>query len=205
MNNSIEAEIFLRKEISFVYKIVLLVMILIVCMTFIILNMNYQTVLNLDAMVKRVNNIYLVMMQVSADDIKYIINNNKIKIDDDEFYYEVYKIDKELYISDNMKNYKVVYLRLNLDKKYQVDNLAVSVKVNKENKMIFEYLKNYIMNGGWFMNLVQEEDMHEVVGGSATVFGFVFAGIALGVTFVIGIVDGYLNPNLCNMESDSQW
>ena len=47
-----------------------------------------------------------------------------------------------------MKNYKVVYLRLNLDKKYQVDNLAVSVKVNKENKMIFEYLKNYIMNGG---------------------------------------------------------
>ncbi len=148
MNNSIEAEIFLRKEISFVYKIVLLVMILIVCMTFIILNINYQTVLNLDAMVKRVNNIYLVMMQVSADDIKYIINNNKIKIDDDEFYYEVYKIDKELYISDNMKNYKVVYLRLNLDKKYQVDNLAVSVKVNKENKMIFEYLKNYIMNGG---------------------------------------------------------
>lgn len=148
MNNSIEAEIFLRKEISFVYKIVLLVMILIVCMTFIILNMNYQTVLNLDAMVKRVNNIYLVMMQVSADDIKYIINNNKIKIDDDEFYYEVYKIDKELYISDNMKNYKVVYLRLNLDKKYQVDNLAISVKVNKENKMIFEYLKNYIMNGG---------------------------------------------------------
>lgn len=205
MNNSIEAEIFLRKEISFVYKIVLLVMILIVCMTFIILNMNYQMVLNLDAMVKRVNNIYLVMMQVSADDIKYIINNNKIKIDDDEFYYEVYKIDEELYISDNMKNYKVVYLRLNLDKKYQVDNLAVSVKVNKENKMIFEYLKNYIMNGGWFMNLVQEEDMHEVVGGSATVFGFVFAGIALGVTFVIGIVDGYLNPNLCNMESDSQW
>lgn len=148
MNNSIEAEIFLRKEISFVYKIVLLVMIFIVCMTFIILNMNYQTVLNLDAMVKRVNNIYLVMMQVSADDIKYIINNNKIKIDDDEFYYEVYKIDKELYISDNMKNYKVVYLRLNLDKKYQVDNLAISVKVNKENKMIFEYLKNYIMNGG---------------------------------------------------------
>lgn len=148
MNNSIEAEIFLRKEISFVYKIVLLVMILIVCMTFIILNINYQTVLNLDAMVKRVNNIYLVMMQVSADDIKYIINNNKIKIDDDEFYYEVYKIDKELYMSDNMKNYKVVYLRLNLDKKYQVDNLAVSVKVNKENKMIFEYLKNYIMNGG---------------------------------------------------------
>mgnify|MGYP006067395177 CR=1 FL=1 len=205
MNNSIEAEIFLRKEISFVYKIVLLVMILIVCMTFIILNINYQTVLNLDAMVKRVNNIYLVMMQVSADDIKYIINNNKIKIDDDEFYYEVYKIDKELYMSDNMKNYKVVYLRLNLDKKYQVDNLAVSVKVNKENKMIFEYLKNYIMNGGWFMNLVQEEDMHEVVGGSATVFGLVFAGIALGVTFVIGIVDGYLNPNLCNMESDSQW
>ena len=117
MNNSIEAEIFLRKEISFVYKIVLLVMILIVCMTFIILNINYQTVLNLDAMVKRVNNIYLVMMQVSADDIKYIINNNKIKIDDDEFYYEVYKIDKELYMSDNMKNYKVVYLRLNLDKK----------------------------------------------------------------------------------------
>ena len=205
MNNSIEAEIFLRKEISFVYKIVLLVMILIVCMTFIILNINYQTVLNLDAMVKRVNNIYLVMMQVSADDIKYIINNNKIKIDDDEFYYEVYKIDKELYISDNMKNYKVVYLRLNLDKKYQVDNLAISVKVNKENKMIVEYLKNYIMNGGWFMNLVQEEDMHEVVGGSATVFGLVFAGIALGVTFVIGIVDGYLNPNLCNMESDSQW
>lgn len=148
MNNSIEAEIFLRKEISFVYKIVLLVMILIVCMTFIILNINYQTVLNLDAMVKRVNNIYLVMMQVSADDIKYVINNNKIKIDDDEFYYEVYKIDKELYISDNMKNYKVVYLRLNLDKKYQVDNLAISVKVNKENKMIFEYLKNYIMNGG---------------------------------------------------------
>lgn len=147
MNSSINAEIFMKKQLPAFYNVFLLIMLLIICFVFIILNMNYQRVLITSCVIKNINGQFLIMVSVNEEDLKFIVNNNKMQIDDKKFYYIVYGIDDDLYVSDKMKNYKVVYLKVNLDKKYQIDNLVIDAKINMENKMIFNYLKDYLVNG----------------------------------------------------------
>ena len=148
MMNSIEAEIFLRKEISIVYKIILFIFVLITCVTLIILNMNYYTYITLNGIVKEVDNNYVLVLETDKNNIKYITNNNIMSIDNKSYYYEIYKIDNELYISDNMKNYNIIYLKTNLEKKYLVNNLILKIKIKKDSKIILKYLEDYIKNGG---------------------------------------------------------
>lgn len=147
MNSSINAEIFMKKQLPAFYNVFLLIMLLIICFVFIILNMNYQRVLITSCVIKNINGQFLIMVSVNEEDLKFVVNNNKMQIDDKKFYYIVYGIDDDLYVSDKMKNYKVVYLKVNLDKKYQIDNLVIDAKINMENKMIFNYLKDYLVNG----------------------------------------------------------
>lgn len=148
MMNSIEAEIFLRKEISIVYKIILFIFVLITCVTLVILNMNYYTYITLNGIVKEVDNNYVLVLETDKNNIKYITNNNIMSIDNKSYYYEIYKIDNELYISDNMKNYNIIYLKTNLEKKYLVNNLILKIKIKKDSKIILKYLEDYIKNGG---------------------------------------------------------
>ncbi len=148
MMNSIEAEIFLRKEISIVYKIILFIFVLITCVTLIILNMNYYTYITLNGIVKEVDNNYVLVLETDKNNIKYITNNNIMSIDNKSYYYEIYKIGNELYISDNMKNYNIIYLKTNLEKKYLVNNLILKIKIKKDSKIILKYLEDYIKNGG---------------------------------------------------------
>ena len=148
MINSIEAEIFLRKEISIVYKIILFIFVLITCVTLIILNMNYYTYITLNGIVKEVDNNYVLVLETDKNNIKYITNNNIMSIDNKSYYYEIYKIGNELYISDNMKNYNIIYLKTNLEKKYLVNNLILKIKIKKDSKIILKYLEDYIKNGG---------------------------------------------------------
>ena len=148
MMNSIEAEIFLRKEISIVYKIILFIFVLITCVTLIILNINYYTYITLNGIVKEVDNNYVLVLETDKNNIKYITNNNIMSIDNKSYYYEIYKIDNELYISDNMKNYNIIYLKTNLEKKYLVNNLILKIKIKKDSKIILKYLEDYIKNGG---------------------------------------------------------
>ena len=148
MMNSIEAEIFLRKEISIVYKIILFIFVLITCVTLIILNMNYYTYITLNGIVKEGDNNYVLILKKDKNNIKYITNNNIMSIDNKSYYYEIYKIGNELYISDNMKNYNIIYLKTNLEKKYLVNNLILKIKIKKDSKIILKYLEDYIKNGG---------------------------------------------------------
>lgn len=52
------------------------------------------------------------------------------------------------------------------------------------------------------MNLVDDRYLEDITGGSAVTAGAIFAGIALFVSFCIGAIDGYLNPNNCNYEGN---
>lgn len=46
------------------------------------------------------------------------------------------------------------------------------------------------------MNELTKEEMLKIDGGIS--FGWLAAGIAAGITFIIGIFSGYTNPNKCN-------
>lgn len=52
------------------------------------------------------------------------------------------------------------------------------------------------------LNLVDDRYLEDITGGSAVTAGAIFAGIALFVSFCIGAIDGYLNPNNCNYEGN---
>jgi len=145
MNSSIEAEIFIRKKIPIIYKILSILIILLIAILIFILNLNYQSVIKTTGIIKEENNQYLLMLTINKDELKYIINNNYIKIDNSIYYYKVYRIDEDLYIDEKLKNYKVVYLKLKLSKEYKINNLAFTVKINKENKKIIDYVIDYLL------------------------------------------------------------
>ena len=145
MNSSIEAEIFMRKKTPIFYKLITILLILLVCILLFVLNLNYQTVIKTNAIIKEENNQYLIMLSLTEDDIKYVINNNYLKIDNVNYYYKVYSIDENLYVSDNLKNYKIIYLKSKLNKEYKINNLTFTVKINKENKKIINYIIDYFV------------------------------------------------------------
>lgn len=82
------------------------------------------------------------MLLVSIDDIEYINNNNTIKINSKYYQYQISKISEELYIDNNQKNYKYIYLKVN--NLNNINNYVYEIKLVKENKRLIEYVKEYI-------------------------------------------------------------
>lgn len=144
MNSSIEAEIFIRKKVSFIYYLITIVTILLIGLVLFILNMRYQSIIKTNVIIKEDNNQYFIMLNIHEDELKYVINNNYIKLNDVSFYYKVHHIDEELYVSKNLENYKVVYLKAKLNKEYKINNLTLTAKINKSNKKIIYYIIDYL-------------------------------------------------------------
>lgn len=145
MNSSIEAEIFIRKKIPIIYKMITILTIILIVLVPIILNMNYQTIIKTDAIIKKEDSQYLIMLSIKEEDLKYVVNNNYIKLDNTTYYYKIYKIEEDLYLSQNLENYKIVYLKSKLNKEYKVNNLTLTAKINKNNKKIINYIIDYFM------------------------------------------------------------
>lgn len=145
MNSSIEAEIFIRKKIPIIYKMITILTIILIVLVPIILNMNYQTIIKTDAIIKKEDSQYLIMLSIKEEDLKYVVNNNYIKLDNTTYYYKTYRIEEDLYISQNLENYKIVYLKSKLNKEYKVNNLTLTAKINKNNKKIINYIIDYFM------------------------------------------------------------
>lgn len=145
MNSSIEAEIFIRKKIPIIYKMITILTIILIILVPIILNMNYQTIIKTDAIIKKEDSQYLIMLSIKEEDLKYVVNNNYIKLDNTTYYYKTYRIEEDLYISQNLENYKIVYLKSKLNKEYKVNNLTLTAKINKNNKKIINYIIDYFM------------------------------------------------------------
>ena len=56
--------------------------------------------------------------------------------------YNINKISEDLYVDDSLNNYKYIYL--NVDNLSNINNYVYEVKLEKENKKIIEYLKDYL-------------------------------------------------------------
>ena len=146
MNSSIYAEMFLRKKIPLLYKIISFLLLIIISLLIIILNMNYISIMNTVGMIKEIDNNYYIRLVIDNNDIKYLINNNYLYIENKIMNYKIQKIEEELY-SDNNKNYKVIYLKVKLEKEYKINNLNLNIKINKEKKKILYYIIDYLKKG----------------------------------------------------------
>lgn len=139
MNNVLEIDMILsRKRYNKIYNITIIFTLIILISIYIIFTYKYQSYYISFGVIKD-NKLELL---VSINDLKYFKNNNIIEIDNQKYTYLIDSITQELYVDDNYKNYKYIYLKVsNLS---NIDNYVYEVKIPKENKALVKYLKEYL-------------------------------------------------------------
>lgn len=138
MNDILDIEIILKKQkYSNIYNIGTILIIILLTFIYISNTYKYKTYYIAMGTIKN-NNLELL---VDINDIKYISNNNTLEINDNIYRYNINKISEELYIDESFNNYKYIYL--NVDKLSNINNYVYEIKLEKENKKIIEYIKDY--------------------------------------------------------------
>ncbi len=79
---------------------------------------------------------------VSSSNLKYINQNNTLKIDNKYYSYKIVSIDDEIYLDNNYNDYQYVYLLV--QGLVNIDNYVYEIQIPKENKIIAKYLKEYL-------------------------------------------------------------
>ena len=139
MNDILDIEIILkRKKYPIIYNIGIILTIILLAIIYIIFTYKYQTYYKSKA--KMIDN--KLELLINIEDLKYINNNDIIIIDDKKYNYNLDSIDGQLYVDENYKNYKYVYLKVtNLN---NINNYVYEIKIPKENKILAKYLKEYL-------------------------------------------------------------
>jgi len=139
MDNILAIDLILNKQkYSKIYNFNLIILIILLITSYIIFTYKYQTYYITKG--KMVNN--ELELLVNIDDIKYIISNNKLIIDNTDYTYIVTEISDELYVDEYYQNYNYIYLQItNLS---NINNYVYEIKIPKENKVLAKYLKNYL-------------------------------------------------------------
>lgn len=83
------------------------------------------------------------LVPVKIDDVKYYTNNNYLKIDEQEYPYQIQKIESQLSIDEDGENYQIIKLAVNLPHQYQINNYLVTIKIPKEKRKVINYLLEY--------------------------------------------------------------
>lgn len=142
MNNSIETELILSSKLPLKKGYIVIILILII--TFFALPYKYKTFINLNLTVKEVEDEYMLTTYIKNKDLKYLIRNNKLIFNNKEYYYKDIIISEENYVDKDNDIAKLVYLKTDLESIYLIDNYMLIAKIEKENKMLINYLLSYI-------------------------------------------------------------
>ena len=142
MNNSIETELILTSKLPLKKGYIVIILILII--TFFALPYKYKTFINLNLTVKLIDNEYMLTTYIKNKDFKYLIRNNKLIFNNKEYYYKDIIISEENYVDKDNDIAKLVYLKTDLESIYLIDNYMLTAKIEKENKMLINYLLSYI-------------------------------------------------------------
>ena len=139
MNDILDIEIILKKQkYNNIYNVGIILLIILSISIYISFIYKYKTYYVTKGTM--INGELQLIVEIS--DIKYITNNNRLKISNNYYQYEVSRISEELYVDDQLKNYKYIYLQV--DSLNNLNNFVYDIKIEKENKKIIEYLKEYI-------------------------------------------------------------
>ena len=139
MNDILDIEIILKKQkYGCIYNIGFILLVILLIFLYVSFVYKYKTYYISKGTMKDGQLVLL----VNLDDLKYITNNNIIKINSNNHNYHIDKISEEIYVDELLNNYKYVYLLVN--NLNNLDNYVYEVKLVKENKKLIEYLKEYI-------------------------------------------------------------
>ena len=139
MNDILDIEIILkRKKYPFIYNVGIILIIIFLIFTYVSYTYSYQTYYLTKGTIKNDN----LELLVNINDIKYISNQNKLKIDDIQYNYHIDSISEDLYVDESLNNYKYIYLKVN--NLSNINNYVYEIKIKKENKKIIDYIKDYL-------------------------------------------------------------
>ena len=139
MNDLLDIEIILKKQkYHCIYNIGTIILIILILFIYISFTYKYKTYYINKGTIK---NGYIEIL-VKTDDIIYINNNKILTIDDKSYIYYIKEISKELYVDESLNNYKYIYLYV--DNLNNIENYVYEIKLEKENKKIIKYLKDYL-------------------------------------------------------------
>ena len=136
--NTVESYALYSKD----YKIttyLFIIFVLILFSAYTLSNYNYKTFYYTYGIINNIDDKYYLVVLNDINDNSYLINNNHLFIDNNKYLYQIYKIEEELKIEENL-NYQIFYLDINLEQKYLKNNLIVNIKILKEDKPIIKYL-----------------------------------------------------------------
>ena len=139
MNNILDIDLIInRKKYSRIYNFSFILLTILLITIYVITTYKYQTYYYLKGKMYH----HEIEISIPIDEIKYLINNNYLLIDNTKYYYKITHISEEMYIDNNYQNYCYIYLKVNnID---NLDNFIYEIKIPKENKALVKYLKDYI-------------------------------------------------------------
>ena len=139
MNDILDIEIILKKQkYGIIYNLGFILIIILLIFLYISFVYQYKSYYIIKGTMIDGN----LQLLVNIDDLKYISNNDKLEINSQLYQYRIEKISEELYVDENLNNYKYVYLQVN--DLNNLNNYVYEVKLVKENKKLIGYLKEYI-------------------------------------------------------------
>jgi len=136
----IDSEIILNRKIGpLVYVYIMVIIIIILSLIILFTLCYYKTYYDVKGVIEYENENYYIRIYVPLENVKYIVNNNIVKINDSIYKYNIISIDSE-YFTDNINTYQVIKIEVSLNSRYKINNLTIDLKFLKDNKRIIDYI-----------------------------------------------------------------
>ena len=138
--NYIDSEIILQRKIGpLVYVYIMIIIVIMLSLIILFIMCSYKTYNIVRGVVIEEDNHYYIRIYMDIESIKYIIDNEIVKIDNKEYKYKIISMDSE-YFTDDITTYQIVKIEVDLDNKYRFNNLTLNLKFLMENKKIIDYI-----------------------------------------------------------------
>ena len=138
--NYIDSEIILQRKIGpLVYVYIMIIIVIMLSLIILFIMCSYKTYNIVRGVVIEEDNHYYIRIYMDIESIKYIIDNEIVKIDNKEYKYKIISMDSE-YFTDDITTYQIVKIDVDLDNKYRFNNLTLNLKFLMENKKIIDYI-----------------------------------------------------------------
>lgn len=136
----IDSEIILQRKIEpLVYVYIMIIIVIMLSLIIFFILFHYKTYYNVRGIVMCEDSYYYIRIYVPLDNLKYITDNDIVKIDDLEYKYSIIEVDSE-YFTDNVTTYQIMNIEIDLKDKYKFNNLTLDMKFVKEDQRIIDYI-----------------------------------------------------------------
>ena len=130
---------------------------------------------------------------VNNEELTNITENKEIMIERNIFTYKVDTI-KEV-ININSLYYEVIIELNKIPEHLFIENNIIKLNIIINKTTIFDYLIKTV-RGEWHLEKISKDELQNINGGGLSLLGV--AGIIAGAVFLIGVIDGYVNPKKCD-------